>query len=72
MLPRTDDSMCQKNLGGGEYWHLKRITKPKFEHKPHLVIKQDILSETAFYKKIYLCSLSFKWHLRNLCSPYEG
>ena len=26
----------------------------------------------AFYRKIQLCPLYFKWHLENLCSPYLG
>ena len=51
-----------------EYWHSKSITKPKLELEPHLVLKLDILSESAFYKKRYIGPLSFKWHLGNLCS----
>ena len=41
-------------------------------HFSTLALNQDILSDRAFHKKILLCQLSFKWHLRNLCSNYGG
>ena len=64
----------QQILEGGkpEYWHSKSIPKLKLELPTYLVQKLDILPASAFYKKIYLCPISFKWHIGNLFSSYEG
>ena len=48
------------------------LTKPKFKLQPHQALQQEFFSESLFYKKIYLCILSLKYHLGNLCSHYGG
>ena len=49
-----------KIIEGGKwcFWYSKSITKVKFELKPNLELHQDVLTESAFYKKGLVCPLS--------------
>ena len=64
----------QQILEGGklEYWHSKSITKLNLELPTYLLIFFKHFILMCIFKKRYLCSLSFKWHLGNLCSSYKG
>ena len=44
-----------------EFWHSKGINQPKFELQLNLALNLDILPESPFYKKRWLCPLSVIW-----------